>query len=124
MHPFLDDAVWHARRYGCRVMYADLGGRNGQVHRSGLIKVNPDRNLIVQRETLLHEVGHWSMGHSDCMWNRRSDRREMAADKFAPDLIFSPLEYAIAERAYGTDPRTLGPARRNPVPDHRLPVPP
>lgn len=89
MHPFLDDAVWHARRYGCRVMYADLGGRNGQVHRSGLIKVNPDRNLIVQRETLLHEVGHWSMGHSDCMWNRRSDRREMAADKFAPDLIFS-----------------------------------
>lgn len=53
--------------------------------------------------TLAHELGHAHYGDP-----AGHDRRfEARADRFAAQLLISPVEYAIAEQAYGPHPARL-----------------
>lgn len=52
---------------------------------------------------LAHELGHAHYGDP-----AGHDRRyEQRADRFAARLLISPVEYALAERTYGTHPARL-----------------
>lgn len=103
----MEDLLELADAMGLRVLRRDLGRRNGEVHSSGLIIINPHRNYGAQRETLAHEIGHAAHGHD---WTAdRHDRAvdERAADTYAARLLISPAEYALAERICGPHDRAL-----------------
>lgn len=103
----MEDLLEHAHAMGLRVLRRDLGRRNGQVHSSGLIIINPHRSLGAQRETLAHEIGHHVHGHDWTAARHDKAADERAADTYAARLLISPAEYAIAERICGPNVRAL-----------------
>lgn len=90
----------HATAMGLRVMWRDLGRRNGEFHSSGLIVINPRKTALTQRTTLAHELGHAWHGH-DWTHDHDLERDERQADIYAAQLLISPAEYAAAERTVG-----------------------
>lgn len=52
---------------------------------------------------LAHELGHAHYGDP----TGHQPRYEARADRFAARLLISPVEYALAERTYGTHPARL-----------------
>lgn len=92
---------------GLRVGWRDLGRRNGEWHSSGLILLNPHRTEQTQRVTLAHELGHAHHGHTWTDNPREHDRQEMAADRYAANLLISPVEYALAEHLVGPHPGAI-----------------
>lgn len=90
---------------GLGVKFRNLGRRNGELHSSGVIFINPCKPEFIQRATLAHEMGHWYHSHD---WTRDHDNEadERQADMYAARLLISPAEYAIAERE-SSDPRTI-----------------
>jgi len=102
----LDNIVARASSLGLRVAYRNLGRRNGELTRGGLIVVNYSKPVVVQRCTIAHEMGHWHYGHD---WTRDHDRArdERQADLYAAKLLISPLEYALAEQVVGPHPTPL-----------------
>lgn len=103
----MEDLLAHAHAMGLRVLRRDLGRRNGEVHSSGLIIINPNRNYGAQRETLAHEIGHAVHGHDWTAARHDRDVDERAADTYAARLLISPAEYAIAERICGPHDHAL-----------------
>lgn len=87
-------------RLGLRIAYRDLGRRNGELTRGGLIVVNHNKPVVVQRCTVAHEMGHWHYGHD---WTRdhNRERDERQADMYAAKLLICSHEYATAERVHG-----------------------
>lgn len=87
------------------VKYRNLGRRNGELHSSGVVFLNPSKPDWVQRATLAHEMGHWFYSHD---WTRTHDNEadERQADMFAARVLISPTEYALAERQ-STDVRDI-----------------
>lgn len=70
----------------------------------------PEHDLVLLREglshveqlcTLAHELGHVHHGHTPGMAGWWSVRQEMQADRWAAQLLVSPVEYEAAERLYG-----------------------
>lgn len=90
---------------GLGVKFRNLGRRNGELHSSGVVFINPCKPDFVQRATLAHEMGHWYHSHD---WTREHDNvaDERQADMFAARLLISPTEYATAERE-SSDPRSI-----------------
>ena len=78
------------------VKYRNLGRRNGELHSSGVVFLNPSKPDWVQRATLAHEMGHWFYSHD---WTRahNNEADERQADMFAARVLISPTEYALAE---------------------------
>lgn len=109
----LDDLIAEAEARGLRVKWADLGRRAGELHSSGLVRLNHRRTAGTQRVALAHELGHHHCGHD---WSAMHDvaRDEREADLYAASLLFSPVEYALAERLYDGHP--AGIARELDVP--------
>lgn len=103
----MEDLLEYADAMGLRVLRRDLGRRNGEVHSSGLIIINPNRNYGAQREALAHEIGHAFHGHDWTAARHDRDTDERAADTYAARLLISPAEYAIAERICGPHDRAL-----------------
>lgn len=102
----LNALIVRAMGLGLRVTYRDLGRRNGELTRNGLVILNPNRREWMQRCTLAHEMGHWWHGHD---WTRDHDRPadERQADQYAAELLISPLEYALAESLHGPHPGAI-----------------
>ncbi len=86
------------RLYGldCRYRTAEaLGGRSGMIIRqadSTRIYINRQESIFRQRFTVLHELGHYLLGHlGDVPFSRCEDElrssEEQAADKFAIDVL-------------------------------------
>lgn len=97
----MEDLLALAVARGLRVVWCDLGRRNGEYRASGLIVLNPRRPGQTQRVTLAHELGHARYGH---VWSedpRVRERQEAAADRYAANLLITPAEYAAAERLVG-----------------------
>jgi Zn-dependent peptidase ImmA (M78 family) len=97
----VDDMLEVARERGVRVVWRDLGRRNGEYHSTGLVLLNPRRTLTVQRVTLAHELGHAYYGHTwtdDVVLHRRQER---LADEHAAELLIRLDEYVVAETVAG-----------------------
>lgn len=89
-----------ATALGLRVVWRDLGRRNGELTSGGFVVLNPLKNEATQKVTLAHEMGHWAYGHD---WRQRHDRErdERQADAYAARLLISPADYALAEHLVG-----------------------
>lgn len=89
--------IEHAEAQGLRVLWRDLGRRNGELTKAGLVVLNPRKSETTQRITLAHEIGHWHHGHD---WTRTHDveRDERQADLYAARLLIDAhaLEQAAA----------------------------
>lgn len=96
----MEDLIKHAGQLGLRIKFTALGRRTAELHSSGLIYVNHERPLILQRAAVAHECGHWVHGHD---WSRDhdQDRDERQADMYAARLLISAQAYADAERVAG-----------------------
>ena len=76
-------------------------------HRSGyhpgerVIRLTPGMKGRVQRSVLAHEVAHHELGHRPLSPGIARERQEAAANRWAAELLISPLEYAAAERLRG-----------------------
>ena len=69
----MEDLLALAVARGLRVVWCDLGRRNGEYRASGLIVLNPRRPGQTQRVTLAHELGHARYGH---VWSEDPRVRE------------------------------------------------
>lgn len=96
----MDEVIEHAEALGLRVVWRDLGRRNGELTSAGVVLLNPRKSALTQRVTLAHECGHHWHGHD---WTRTHDRSrdERQADVYAARLLISPMEYASAESLVG-----------------------
>ncbi|SNS42659.1 protein of unknown function [Micrococcales bacterium KH10] len=103
-----DDLLDEAARNGVRVRQADLGERWGHYDDDArCITLNVTMTDPQVRSTLAHELDHaW---HRDRTVHDPDEhrRRERRADATAARRLISPIEYAIAERMVGPDPRAL-----------------
>lgn len=103
----MDDVLQHAASLGLRVHFEDLGRvRNGEIHSSGLIRINTRRTPALQRITIAHECGHHVRGHD---WTTRCDRErdEREADTYAARLLITPAAFAEAEAIVGSGDAAL-----------------
>ncbi len=111
----MDELIEHAEALGLRVVWRDLGRRNGELTSAGVVLLNPRKSVLTQRVTLAHECGHHWHGHD---WTRAHNRErdERQADTYAARLLILPLDYAVAEQIAGPHPgalaRELGVTRR------------
>lgn len=103
----MEDLLALAADRGLRVVWRDLGRRNGEYRRPGVIVLNPRRPAQTQTITLAHELGHAHYGHGWADDERLRDRQETAADRYAANLLISPGAYAAAERLVGAHPGAL-----------------
>lgn len=96
----MEDLIEHAAALGLRVKWRPLGRRTAELHSSGLILVNPNRTMPMQRMAIAHECGHWAHGHD---WTRTHDRErdERQADTYAARLLITPEAYRDAEEIAG-----------------------
>lgn len=102
----MEEVIAHAEAQGLRVAWRDLGPRNGELARNGLVTLNPRRTEAVQRITLAHEVGHWWHGHD---WTREHsvERDERQADTYAARLLIDEVAIRRAANAVGEHPAAL-----------------
>lgn len=92
----MHDLIEHAEAQGLRVLWRDLGRRNGELTKAGLVVLNPRKSETTQRITLAHEIGHWHHGHD---WSRTHDveRDERQADLYAARLLID--QHALEQAA-------------------------
>lgn len=86
---------------GITIRWADLGTRHGQYEPPTTIVLNPHRPLIVQTCTLAHELAHHQLGHRPTADPVLRARQEVQADRFAAQMLVSPLDFERAELLTG-----------------------
>lgn len=102
----MQDVLDHAHSLGLRVGVRDLGRREGELHSSGLILVNSRRNVLVQRQAIAHECGHYMHGH-DLTRDHSDPARERLADIYAAGVLIDADDYRHAESIVGSHPGAL-----------------
>lgn len=102
----MHELIEHAEAQGLRVLWRDLGRRNGELTKAGLVVLNPRKSETTQRITLAHEIGHWHHGHD---WTRTHDveRDERQADLYAARLLIDPHALEQAARLHGGHPGAI-----------------
>lgn len=97
----MEDLLALAAARGLRVVWRDLCRRNGEFRAPGLIVLDPRRPGLTQKVTLAHELGHAYYGHAWADDPRVRESQEVAADRYAANLLITPAAYAAAERLVG-----------------------
>lgn len=91
-----------AERYGIRVLYGSLDGRNGVYYDDlKLIIVEQSLPPAMEKFTLAHELGHAHHGHRES-----TPSNEIKADEFAARLLINDDDYMNAETVC-EDPRYI-----------------
>ena len=103
----MGELIAYAESLGLRIVSWDLGPKGGYLYPGGIVALNVRHNVLAQRVTLAHEIGHWIHGHDWTKDHRHQARDETEADLYAARLLISVDDYARAEHIVGTHPSAL-----------------
>ena len=101
--PSTNELISIAEAAGVRVTWHKGGPKGAWLPHARRISLRHGMDDAATRCTMAHELAHMWLGHPA----PASNRQERQADRFAAQLLVSPVEYALAEQIYEARPQLI-----------------
>ncbi|MEW4620732.1 ImmA/IrrE family metallo-endopeptidase [Corynebacterium amycolatum] len=101
--PSTNELISIAEAAGVRVTWHKRGPKGAWIPYERRISLRHGMDDASTRCTMAHELAHMWLGHPA----PASNKQERQADRFAAQLLVSPVEYALAEQIYEARPQLI-----------------